>query len=137
MVNKTFGTNLKPEELLECAEDHFQNNEEYWKLREKEIFEEDTVCVVVSVHSFPFMYLVGDIDMIRRWSRLEEYKILALVMPGDPRTFLNDKDPSKLGITPGYWACECEKDFVRTSFSTFCEKCKTGISRPSLRCKTI
>lgn len=122
------GEDVDADTLIEEAKSFFENKS-YWQEKENEAFQ-FLECFTVTEHGFPCLFVVGELSTLQQWGRLDNYKTEALRnFSSDAKTFLDDKPKDLLGVTEGFWLCNCETGFVRSSYITFCEKCKCCIAK--------
>jgi len=104
-----------------CIENGIGDN---WEKLEDYEFKTNVRCYRLILHQKQFDILGrfgGVMNQIDKKSGSSNGKLIMSVVCSNSRNFLNNsKNPV---IQYGFWTCKCEKDFVRTDFSSECSKC--------------
>jgi len=110
----------------------FDNND--WQTLENKLFSKEVRCYRVTINGKIYKVIgpVGTIAMLDK--KIDGPKYIEKIVCS-PRTYL---DVSKDSLIPyGYWTCECDKDFIRTPYSSRCPKCDCSITQATKKCGYI
>ena len=105
-----------------------------WKSLENKLFDKEVRCYRVTINNKIYKVVgpAGTIAMLEKKTGSPKHieKIVC-----SPRTYLDD---SKYSLIPyGYWTCECDKDFIRTPYSSMCLQCGCSITQATKKCGYI
>ncbi len=116
--------------------DEFNND---WENLENIAFDKEIRCytLVVNKKRYDILGPFGIMHKIDQKSGNGNGKVIHPVV-SNPKTFFNrSKEKTTLVIPYGFWTCECEKNFVRTFYSSECPICKCSISNTTNRAKYL
>lgn len=121
--------------------DNFESTN--WEDLENEMFEKTIRCFRLTINGkqynfvgkrdYHFIGVNETLTIIKKMVKKLDTKIEPIV--SNPRLFL-DKIENAM-IPYGFWTCECNKDYIRTPYSSHCTKCGCEISDTTRKHKYI
>ena len=106
-----------------------------WEVLENMAFDKEIRCytVIVNKKRYDILGPIGIMHKIDKMSGTGNGKAIHKVA-ANPRYFLDHAKKDTIIVIPyGFWTCDCEKGFVRTSFSSECPTCKCSIVNETRR----